>query len=76
MKSIFFSHSFYIVECLPFGGVGPSGIGRYHGRDSFETFTHPRAMLTTGFRGESLSSSVFFDFSSVVITSSSFLTVL
>jgi len=23
---------------LPFGGIGPSGIGRYHGRKSFETF--------------------------------------
>lgn len=25
---------------LPFGGVGPSGIGRYHGREGFETFSH------------------------------------
>jgi coniferyl-aldehyde dehydrogenase len=24
---------------LPFGGVGPSGMGHYHGRDGFETFT-------------------------------------
>ncbi len=24
---------------LPFGGIGPSGIGRYHGQESFETFS-------------------------------------
>lgn len=32
---------------LPFGGVGSSGFGRYHGRDSFEAFTHRRAVLST-----------------------------
>ena len=25
---------------LPFGGVGPSGMGAYHGRAGFETFSH------------------------------------
>jgi aldehyde dehydrogenase (NAD+) len=30
---------------LPFGGVGPSGSGRYHGRSGFETFSNPRAVL-------------------------------
>lgn len=30
---------------LPFGGVGKSGMGRYHGRYSFETFTHQKAIL-------------------------------
>jgi aldehyde dehydrogenase (NAD+) len=30
---------------LPFGGVGDSGMGRYHGRASFEAFTHERAVL-------------------------------
>ena len=30
---------------LPFGGVGHSGIGRYHGLHSFETFSHQRAVL-------------------------------
>jgi aldehyde dehydrogenase (NAD+) len=29
---------------LPFGGVGESGIGNYHGKYSFETFSHPRAV--------------------------------
>jgi aldehyde dehydrogenase (NAD+) len=30
---------------LPFGGVGPSGSGNYHGEKSFETFTHQRATM-------------------------------
>lgn len=33
------------VPELPFGGVGPSGMGSYHGRRSFETFSHQRAVL-------------------------------
>ena len=32
---------------LPFGGVGNSGMGRYHGRESFEAFTHRRAIVAT-----------------------------
>jgi aldehyde dehydrogenase (NAD+) len=35
---------------LPFGGVGESGLGAYHGRHSFETFSHRKAVLTRGFR--------------------------
>jgi aldehyde dehydrogenase (NAD+) len=31
---------------LPFGGVGESGFGRYHGRFGFTTFSHERAVLT------------------------------
>ena len=30
---------------LPFGGVGASGFGKYHGKFSFETFSHLRAVL-------------------------------
>ncbi|MEZ4225762.1 MAG: aldehyde dehydrogenase family protein [Polyangiaceae bacterium] len=30
---------------LPFGGVGESGIGAYHGRFGFDTFSHQRAVL-------------------------------
>jgi aldehyde dehydrogenase (NAD+) len=30
---------------LPFGGVGASGMGHYHGKFSFETFTHAKAVL-------------------------------
>jgi aldehyde dehydrogenase (NAD+) len=35
---------------LPFGGVGPSGMGAYHGRDSFETFSHRRGVVTKSTR--------------------------
>jgi len=31
---------------LPFGGVGPSGQGAYHGRAGFETFSHRRSILS------------------------------
>jgi len=30
---------------LPFGGTGPSGMGRYHGFDGFETFSHKQAVF-------------------------------
>lgn len=33
------------VPELPFGGVGESGIGAYHGRHGFDTFTHQKAVL-------------------------------
>ncbi len=35
---------------LPFGGVGPSGMGAYHGRFSFETFSHRKSVMTLGTR--------------------------
>ncbi len=31
-------------EDLPFGGVGPSGMGAYHGRDGFQTFSHRKSV--------------------------------
>lgn len=34
-------------EYLPFGGVGNSGMGRYHGRDSLYSFSHRRSVLRT-----------------------------
>ncbi|WP_460841638.1 aldehyde dehydrogenase family protein [Nocardioides marmoraquaticus] len=34
-----------LVNDLPFGGVGASGMGAYHGRWSFDTFSHHRAVL-------------------------------
>jgi aldehyde dehydrogenase (NAD+) len=34
------------VPDLPFGGVGPSGTGAYHGEAGFDTFSHRRAVLT------------------------------
>ena len=33
-------------EDLPFGGVGPSGMGSYHGFDGFREFSHARAVYT------------------------------
>ena len=35
-------------ENVPFGGVGNSGMGRYHGKDSFEAFSHTRSIIATG----------------------------
>ncbi|XP_052841428.1 aldehyde dehydrogenase, dimeric NADP-preferring isoform X2 [Drosophila gunungcola] len=33
------------VDVLPFGGVGMSGMGQYHGKYGFETFTHKKSCL-------------------------------
>ncbi len=30
---------------MPFGGVGNSGMGGYHGKDSFDTFTHRKSIM-------------------------------
>jgi aldehyde dehydrogenase (NAD+) len=30
---------------MPFGGVGNSGMGAYHGKDSFTTFTHAKSIM-------------------------------
>jgi coniferyl-aldehyde dehydrogenase len=35
----------FAQETLPFGGVGASGMGAYHGRQGFETFSHARSVL-------------------------------
>jgi len=35
---------------LPFGGVGDSGMGRYHGRDGFLAFSHQKAIVDSGLR--------------------------
>ncbi len=34
---------------LPFGGVGPSGMGNYHGAFGFETFSHTKSILDKKF---------------------------
>lgn len=39
----------FLCDVLPFGGVGPSGIGRYHGKYSFDTFSHEKAVLHRSF---------------------------
>lgn len=33
---------------LPFGGVGPSGMGAYHGKASFDVFTHKKSVIKRG----------------------------
>lgn len=38
-----------IAEALPFGGVGKSGMGAYHGKHSFKTFSHQKSVLVRGF---------------------------
>jgi coniferyl-aldehyde dehydrogenase len=36
-------------DALPFGGVGASGMGAYHGRDGFRRMSHARAVHQIGF---------------------------
>ena len=36
------------VRSLPFGGVGNSGIGSYHGKATFDTFSHYKSVLNKG----------------------------
>ncbi len=35
----------FVNPRLPFGGVGNSGMGNYHGKYSFDTFTRPKSMV-------------------------------
>ncbi|CAN0891881.1 Aldehyde dehydrogenase family 3 member F1 [Linum grandiflorum] len=35
----------YAADTLPFGGIGESGMGKYHGKYSFETFSHYKAIV-------------------------------
>ncbi|MFS7983549.1 putative aldehyde dehydrogenase (NAD(+)) [Helianthus anomalus] len=39
----------FVCDDLPFGGVGQSGFGRYHGKYSFNTFSHEKAVLERSF---------------------------
>jgi aldehyde dehydrogenase (NAD+) len=40
------------LSSLPFGGVGDSGMGSYHGKASFETFSHYRSVLKRSMKFE------------------------
>ena len=40
------THAF--SETMPFGGVGASGMGAYHGRSGFRNFSHARAVYRQG----------------------------
>ncbi|XP_062172779.1 aldehyde dehydrogenase family 3 member F1-like isoform X2 [Alnus glutinosa] len=42
----------YAADTLPFGGVGESGVGRYHGKFSFDTFSHEKAIVRRSFLTE------------------------
>jgi aldehyde dehydrogenase (NAD+) len=39
----------YAVPSIPFGGIGNSGIGSYHGKASFDTFSHYKSVLKKPF---------------------------
>ncbi|KZV52240.1 hypothetical protein F511_41247 [Dorcoceras hygrometricum] len=39
----------YIAETLPFGGVGECGFGRYHGKFSFDMFSHEKTVAYRGY---------------------------
>ncbi|XP_077235934.1 aldehyde dehydrogenase family 3 member F1-like isoform X1 [Tasmannia lanceolata] len=39
----------FVVDALPFGGVGQSGFGKYHGKFSFDAFSHEKAVLRRSF---------------------------
>ncbi|MET0716258.1 MAG: aldehyde dehydrogenase family protein [Mycetocola sp.] len=43
-----------LVPGLPFGGVGESGMGRYHGEFSIDTFSHHKAVLSKPTRPDTL----------------------
>ncbi|KAJ6657318.1 hypothetical protein lerEdw1_002685 [Lerista edwardsae] len=44
----------FTLPGLPFGGVGNSGMGAYHGRHSFETFSHRRSCLVRALKMEAV----------------------
>jgi coniferyl-aldehyde dehydrogenase len=37
-----------VIDDLPFGGIGASGMGNYHGEEGFTTFSHPKAVFSRG----------------------------
>ncbi|KAM5306310.1 aldehyde dehydrogenase family 3 member A2 [Glossophaga mutica] len=43
----------FTLSSLPFGGVGSSGMGAYHGQHSFNTFSHHRSCLLKSLKRES-----------------------
>ncbi|KAG8451695.1 hypothetical protein GDO86_003765 [Hymenochirus boettgeri] len=44
----------FTVNELPFGGVGHSGMGSYHGKHSFDTFSHKRGCLIKSLKMEGM----------------------
>lgn len=64
------------VDTIPFGGVGPSGMGQYHGKFTFDTFVHKRACLVKKIDtiGEKLSNARYPPYTDGKISYLSFLT--
>ena len=42
----------YAADTIPFGGIGESGMGRYHGKYSFEAFSHEKAVVRRSYLSE------------------------
>ena len=40
--------SHVMADDIPFGGVGPSGMGHYHGKEGFDTFSNQKGVVTKG----------------------------
>ena len=38
----------YVQDDLPFGGVGPSGMGAYHGVEGFRSLSHAKGIFEQG----------------------------
>ena len=51
---LFFPFVFVLVTTLPFGGVGGSGMGSYHGKYSFDAFSHKKGCVLKKQNMESL----------------------
>ena len=39
----------FACDDMPFGGVGASGMGHFHGREGFKTFSHAKSVFRQGF---------------------------
>ncbi len=51
--SVCVNHLMYqVATTMPFGGVGPSGMGNYHGKAGFDTFSHTKSVLRRPTRGD------------------------
>ncbi|MBX3313944.1 MAG: aldehyde dehydrogenase family protein [Actinobacteria bacterium] len=48
------NHAVYqvAIPSMPFGGVGPSGMGAYHGKAGFDTFSHTKSILRRPTKGD------------------------
>lgn len=66
----------FSADCLPFGGVGCSGMGSYHGQQTFDTFVHKKGVLAKDLTkfGEHLISSRYPPFSDSKIKFIAFMT--